>query len=561
MTEIEETIIDEHIETVVDENVLETYYNKRIEQAINDFTNEDYIKIDAINELFDNQIETAKKIILNFTNSSDTIDESENRNQHVVLYAQMQSGKTGVCAALINILKKTNLESYFGIKRYMFITGMNDKGLQRQSKERLIDQVFGMTESTVNDDLKYEHDYYSIYVYKNSELKYSKINLKNTLIFIDESHYGTDSAKNILNQFLKKSNIDWKNSEELKKNKTYIVSVSATPFNELISDVKDIKSKVFLSISEDYYGIKEYNDLGLLHKASNTEKEIESVIEDAYVRMVNNKEKGIVFIRTRKDIPINRTKWEVVHLDSTNEPISYTYIHSKIENLIYSPNAKPLLIFIKGAYRAGISIDMKHKDYVYAIYDYSSKREATLQGLLGRMCGYRTEIDKVDNTKFFINLDHCEDYISFVKGVKEYDKNNEKNPYTVKYLYEEQFETNNELELDEKGSIKNKKELIKWVESKSTKFKTEYYLEVFIKGLKNYTLTTINGSGFRLKKLTAATYVRKNYFNSNCVGKPILNIVYIDDVEKPYIKIKYGEIAKNTKTVTIGKIVDIKKTK
>jgi hypothetical protein len=534
-------------------------YNKRVEEFLSAHSNEEYRKSSSVNYIFDSQIETAKEVLLNFTSSKGGKSEYETNNRHIILYAQMQSGKTGICSAIINILKTTTLENYFGIKQYMFITGMNDKGLQKQSKDRLIDQVFDMTASTVNDEIKYEHPYYSIYVYKNSELRFSNLILKDTLILIDESHYGTDQARNILNQFLDKSKIDWKNEGSLKINNNYLVSISATPFNEMYSDIADTKPKVFLTVSESYYGIKEFDSLGLLKSANNTEKEMESVIDDAYIRMKQNKINGAVFVRTRKLLKNVSSCWDILYLDSNNEPISYLYVNSKIENLIYSPNSKPLLIIIKGAYRAGITIESKHKDYIYAIYDISNKREATLQGLIGRMCGYRSNENLVSNTLFYVNKNHCEDYIQFINGVKEYERAGKGDPSRLFFKEDIVIPIDFKLVYDKENKIIIDKNFLNdFIKKTDLEFDPETVLEYNISGRNSYSEGMLRRK-FDGKTLSFNKKIKVYEENKDNIGKRLCSIILNDLESNPSIIVRYGEIKENVKTVSIGKLTEIKK--
>ena len=86
--------------------------------------------------LFDSQIETAKNAIIE-------LSRKVTRSNHIILAARMQSGKTGVCNALVNILTQTAIGRYLAIDKYMFITGINDCGLKEQTLKRLYEKVIG----------------------------------------------------------------------------------------------------------------------------------------------------------------------------------------------------------------------------------------------------------------------------------------------------------------------------------------------------------------------------------------------------------------------------------
>ena len=93
---------------------------------------------------------------------------------------------------------------------------------------------------------------------------------KNSLILIDESHYGSDQ-KQVLNQFLTKIlNISPNGDNEyLSKNNIYVVSISATPMAEFINaNISEFKKKIIpLKNSNGYYGISDMFNNGRIEKS------------------------------------------------------------------------------------------------------------------------------------------------------------------------------------------------------------------------------------------------------------------------------------------------------
>ena len=92
--------------------------------------------------IFDNAINTARKIVMQ-------LGSNILRTNHVMLTAKMQSGKTSVCNAVVNIIQKSRLYRHMQINKVLFITGMNDCGLKTQTYERLKEQVFGATDDNI----------------------------------------------------------------------------------------------------------------------------------------------------------------------------------------------------------------------------------------------------------------------------------------------------------------------------------------------------------------------------------------------------------------------------
>ena len=72
--------------------------------------------------LFDSQIETAKDIVRNLSRNT-------TRRNHVILAAKMQSGKTGVCNSVVNIISQTELEKEMMVNKYVDMAGLGGRGL------------------------------------------------------------------------------------------------------------------------------------------------------------------------------------------------------------------------------------------------------------------------------------------------------------------------------------------------------------------------------------------------------------------------------------------------
>lgn len=381
--------------------------------------------------LFDTQINTAKNIVK-------TLNEDADRTNHVILAAKMQSGKTGVCNATVNIISQTELEKDMNVNKYFFISGMNDCGLKEQTHERLIKQVIGASEDNIYVGKRNKKNLgeNKFFLLKNSDLMAYDGNIDNSVIFIDESHYGSNK-KNILTKFLEKQGINWRDSSEMKDRNIYIVSVSATPFEEIVSDTKECKNIVELKPTDEYVGVSEFLNSGLVFDASKDDiesGEIFDMINDAYNRMTADGIAGIIFIRTRKiwDIKTDSSvanRFDTMELYSNGSKIEYDALNTKLKDLVSKNkfnrkiknvgissamvepfDIKPLIVFIKGAFRAGITIEEDFKDYIYMVYDYSTKSETTAQALLGRMCGYRPKNAEVNHTYFYVNKEFANMY-------------------------------------------------------------------------------------------------------------------------------------------------------
>lgn len=402
--------------------------------------NNDYFRVttdkNSNNYIHDTSINCARKIVMQ-------IASNILRSNHVNLIASPQSGKTSVCNSVVNIINKANLHKNMAIKKYMFISGMNDCGLKEQTYKRVIEQI-----ADANVDNTYfgkrckrnlsENKYF---VLKNSDLMSFDGILDNTLIFIDESHYGSNE-KNILTKFLVKNGIDWKDTNELIRRNIYIVSVSATPFDELVSDTANCKKGIELDHDDDYYGVSDFINNELVFEATKDDIKdgtIFDYIEDSYYRMNDNEEDGVIIIRTRdfdiiKENQFVETNFNIFEMYASGSKIEYDKLDIEFERLIENNrmskfyemngikrNDKPLIVLIKGAFRAGITIKERYKDLIYMVYDYSLKCDTTAQALLGRMCGYRSNDENFKKTHFYVNYGLANMYSNWENDLQNRD--------------------------------------------------------------------------------------------------------------------------------------------
>lgn len=374
----------------------------------NDFFRQTLDKSDE-NYIYDEQINAARKILLQLASNA-------LRKNHVMLLAPMQSGKTATCISVVNIIEKSKLYKNMCINKYFFISGMNDCGLKEQTLERLKHQAFTVNNTNVCSNCRQIKNLkdFRYFVLKNSDLNNFEYSIDNSVIFIDESHYGSNK-NNILTKFLIKHGIDWKNTNELIKRNIYIVSVSATPFDELVSDRIEAKDAIELETSPNYVGISSYFKKDVIYDAEKDDIQEEGAIfdyiMDAEWRMDDNNEKGIVFIRTRNFNIIEKNDYvkktfDIYEMYANGNKICYDTLAEKMKLLYENKNittTKPLLVLVKGAFRAGMTIDQKYKDIIYMVYDYSTNAETTAQALLGRLCGYRENLDEISKTYFYVN--------------------------------------------------------------------------------------------------------------------------------------------------------------
>lgn len=344
----------------------------------------------------DAQIKAAIEIMCNWAT-----DDSKEKNRHCMLVAKMQSGKTGVFMTLAYALAKefqptehdpghgNILGSYFNIQKFYVLTGMNDTGLEQQTVARLVSQA-GLTEQEAQTA-----------ILKNSEMNATVRDgvpkrLENCLIIVDESHYGNKDERTVLNKFLSMHDIGFRN-DKLEKNNTYFVSVSATPFDEFAADIAECKVQVPLRTTEQYKGISEFIEAGLVYQAPPKKErlsQVANVLAEQTARMTENGSgtQGVVIVRGDSSLlaeieQVAKGRWHLKRF--YDKFIDYESLGYMMEAWSAGQKPLPLLILIKGSFRAGITIPAKLKGHIYAVIDSSSSpTETAAQGLAGRLCGY-----------------------------------------------------------------------------------------------------------------------------------------------------------------------------
>lgn len=385
--------------------------NENLRQLTDKFNEELGSKGDC--KVYPNQVQCGIDALKSF-------DSNFPRPNHIIIQGKTQAGKTGVLACIIMLIKRFMLNKSMSVERIIYITGDNGCKLLEQTKKRI-------SECTKNISCGFEF-------MKNSDMKKQISNhstLKNAIIFIDESHYGVNDDKNVLIKWLTANGIDMHNSKDLIEKYVYIVSNSATPFGEIVSDNAQAKSIVYLH-TDDWNGESGYVGFEEMYKSNiiqgvkhninknNVENECELIKEKLIAQYNATGIKKSVIIRMNKKTycdckDILERYFDVETYFAKNEKINYAAIHSEIEHFNDGDDSiedwKPLCIIVAGAYRMGVSIPEWCKKKIGVVYDYCGGKTkvgaavTTEQGLFGRMTGYWFN-NEWQNMTVFINEEH-----------------------------------------------------------------------------------------------------------------------------------------------------------
>ena len=392
------------------------------------------ISQDLKDSIYENQYIVAREIVEHYINGE----------HYGILKAKTQSGKTGVIMAVINILNQfRSILLKLKIDKIMYITGDN-QDIKSQAEEDFISMCF---------KYYFRKDINMIFL-KNSDIvkrqkKGIKDSLKNTLVFLDESHFGTLKETNKVPQILLSNGIEFmRNQQDMIDNNTYILSVSATSYKEQENDVTNSKFLVELKTNEKYKGFEEFNNNKQIHTVSKHIFTDSSVCNDFFneeviphlenIKKMTGKNKyAIMRMKKRNQIDVEAILgkyFKIIYVTQQGrDKINYDSMWLPIYENCIAPRKdsdnRPLLFLIKDSFRMGKRIDQLYKGYCGCVIDYSDDKnnvETTVQGLLGRYSGYVNEYNEKEwkDIKFFISEKHY-------NMLKDYynDYNINKTPY------------------------------------------------------------------------------------------------------------------------------------
>lgn len=320
----------------------------------------------------DNQIEAGTSVEMFF--------KAEHR--HVILTAQMQSGKTGTFHNIIERMHTSGL-----VNKSILLCGMSDENLYNQA---------------VRDASEYNSLLVDTGKLKVKYLQHlNRFNISGTfrdaLIIIDESDRDSKVGSR-MDKLLSRAGIPINgNTHILKERNIYIVSVSATPFAEY-SDVvhknSHEKSIVHLRPGTNYIGIKdnvEHNNFHPIFDIESKPRKFKDIVERGPTpkySIIRYDPRSIEFSVFKK--LANDNGWGLF-VDRANYhqcPEELPYQISSINAILSTRPTRPSLILVHGKYRAGIVLS--DKQYIQMVWENSKapKTDTIVQGLIGRVCGY-----------------------------------------------------------------------------------------------------------------------------------------------------------------------------
>ena len=332
----------------------------------------------------------------------------------VMLLAQMQSGKTGT---YLHFALKAICDDKFD--RVLIVCGCSDTALREQSKDdlgkaiRSFAQLFEVSHDLRNtmEDKVTVHFGAQVSKIEDELIKEGKLiegELSRTLIIHDESHYAQSKENIPFKQFYKKFGIEnalCGDFSILRRNKYAVLNVSATPFSELISNqnvkvmeqnpfgdeiVFEEKGVVRLKTGDGYIGVGEFNNSGKIQFSSKPIKEKSHEHFIYVLRKYRNDPKYLVVRTQRAEKDRELVERIADSLGFEYQPIFGGSSEHCFKILEDTPT-KTTIIHLCGKARMG---QVLCKDHIAMVYEQSKSPnvDTLLQGLLGRCCGYHSNI-------------------------------------------------------------------------------------------------------------------------------------------------------------------------
>lgn len=338
---------------------------------------------------------------------NEIIDKFTQDQPFTILLAQMQSGKTGTYLFTAMEMVRVGF-----VKNVAIICGSSDTSLRAQARDDLLLAFKSFQRETmVSGDMEgaIRLTDATIGVHFSQDLhKLGEIS-EETIVIHDESHMAQSKNNIPFKLFYQKNNLDkalMGDFSELKKKNCYILGVSATPFSEIVANKKvqkgewtseesaflhgvELSSKnfYFMKPGSGYIGVSELLEKGCFK----FEAENIKASDCAHVASVLKKNspkyhQRYVVVRTmcaEKDSDMMRTIASTTGCDY----VSVFGGEGSLEFMKVQP-LKTTLVHICGKFRMGQVVPKK---YIAMVYEQSKHPNADtiLQGLLGRMCGYR----------------------------------------------------------------------------------------------------------------------------------------------------------------------------
>ena len=291
--------------------------------------------------------------------------------RYAMLIARCQAGKTGAFQELIRQMLLNG-----DINRAYILCGSSEVELRDQAKE---DTEKANPVAYVRGDIK---------VLFRQDFKGAELDVTHALIVVDESHMD-QTQKQELDLFLSRYGLSMAGDPRVLAEKDcFMLSVDATPYSELsalLHKESHPKHVEQLAPGAGYFGIQDYLYGGLM-KATYDISSAEAAFQELVIS--RGKKYALMRLTSGKHAEKQEAVAMAVYRRLGGKVLYFTAEKTQIEisKLNVAPEVATLII-VRGRLRAGKVVPKQHISFVWEGAK-SSKTDALVQGLLGRMCGY-----------------------------------------------------------------------------------------------------------------------------------------------------------------------------
>ena len=348
--------------------------------------------------IYDNQKNGANKIIEAFENPNCC---------WVIAKAEMQSGKSNTY-----MMVGAELLRCGRVKKVVIISANTDVELKKQTQDtklfwnayfkHLLNNNTDQPSDEVVDFVFFAENKFS--VIWGTELRTNRTQLTNTLIIWDESHYGQSENQMIDNWFQAQGvNPDGSGCA----NGNIVLSVSATPFSECIDIEKHVQTKqlVLLEPGDNYFGVKQMMDNQLIKEfhPEDLSDMLDRLTDSQRAADADINRRNAAIIRTSTNSnEFNKVKFLCHQKGIQCEEMNTNSDEKDINVLLSKDEDQPRVVLVKGMLRMGKRIERKDR-LLWCLETASDpNHDTTLQGLLGRCCGY-FEGDRTPCTEVYLS--------------------------------------------------------------------------------------------------------------------------------------------------------------
>lgn len=299
---------------------------------------------------------------------------------YAMLIAEMQSGKTGTFQTLIKMALATGL-----VKRVYILCGSSERLLRNQAGTDTKDYNLGADVTVV-----FRQDFFV----RNSSANPLKTHMvtDDALLIVDESHLDSKGDQ-MMARFLHKHHLSLRGTlPVMLERKTYICSVSATPYAELAKLHKGAslpKEKVVLEPGTGYFGLRNYEAAGKLRPTFDIAAEPDRfkalLTAPATPKWILFRGQGKAADRARA--LAEEAGLEVVHYNWERKDIAITRREDPSKPCLDNAPTRTTMVILKGCLRVGKVVPKAHVAFVWENAK-NGKTDTIVQALPGRMCGY-----------------------------------------------------------------------------------------------------------------------------------------------------------------------------